>query len=141
MRTSEAAVLEYYVLLAKASRNESLVAMVEAIAKVLGRHIVVTSPLQHRLTLVFRKVLLKHLEARDEENARKATRRFLSQLNRHLLRESQKDQDQKDQRTAGTTGDSSTEASPAAPFGVQVTASLSRDCSRPGRSGEKPGRR
>jgi DNA-binding FadR family transcriptional regulator len=80
-------VVEFYVLLARATGNPVMLAIVNALSTVLQEHILVKKPRQHAETLLARRVIIKHLKARDADKACAAMKKYINRLNRHLMRE------------------------------------------------------
>ena len=78
---------EFYALIAKATRNEVVVVMVDALTSIVMQEVVqfnfavLPSVIEHRIQLI------SHLAARDREAAMREITEHLQTLHRHLIRE------------------------------------------------------
>jgi GntR family transcriptional repressor for pyruvate dehydrogenase complex len=91
-RMAERAVIgqEFYVLIGKATRNEVIVMMVEALTAIVMQEVVDYNFAVLASTIDSRKRLIAHLKKRDSAAATREITDHLQSLHRHLIRERNK---------------------------------------------------
>ena len=77
--------LGFHVILARATGNLLLVILVEALNQVQGKLLEVQTPLPNNKVMLSRKRLMRHLRARDEEEAGREMQLHLNGLQKHYL--------------------------------------------------------
>ena len=77
--------VEFNTLLASATGNEVLTAMVEAMTSVIRGFVVIAGPPPHDPLVASRRELLKQLASREADAACGTMRQYLTSLNAHLL--------------------------------------------------------
>lgn len=80
-------VVEFYNILARATGNEVIAAIVDATSQVLREHIRARSPRVHKETLLLRQLILREFKRGNAEGASQTIRTYTARLNRHLIRE------------------------------------------------------
>jgi len=83
--------VEFNTILAEATQNQVLAALVEPISEVLRSFIVIAGPQPHDPVLAARRELLSYLRARQPRKAAQSMRTYLEGLHAHLLRSAKKD--------------------------------------------------